>query len=44
MTPEEFSRTYLPLADGLYQTAFDLLGSREEAEALTPVEKPAKKR
>ena len=32
MTPEEFSRTYLPLADGLYQTALDLLGSHEEAE------------
>lgn len=32
MTPEEFSRNYLPLADGLYQTAYDLLGSREEAE------------
>ena len=32
MTPEEFTRLYLPLGDGLYRAAFRLLGSQEEAE------------
>ena len=32
MTPEEFSRTYLPLADDLYRAAYSLLGSEREAE------------
>lgn len=32
MTPEEFTRLYLPLGDTLYRAAFKLLGSRQEAE------------
>ena len=32
MNPEEFIRLYLPLGDGLYRSAFRLLGSQEEAE------------
>ena len=31
MSPEEFARTYLPLGDGLYRIAIDMLGSEEEA-------------
>lgn len=32
MNPDEFIRLYLPLGDGLYRSAFRLLGSQEEAE------------
>ena len=32
MTPEEFTRICIPLADGLYRTAYGLLGSAQEAE------------